>query len=82
MGFDPTPAERAKNRALFGQPLAHQPFLDDLGDLVRVLVLHQHVGIPLDADLGEVDPIYGAAPAFTALAYSVSIFLNVAQRGC
>ena len=42
---------------LFRQPLADQPFLNDLGDLQIVLVLHHHVAVALDADLGEVDPI-------------------------
>src|SRR5690242_10808270 len=44
-------------RALIRQAFADQPFLDDVGDLHIVLVLHQHVSIALDADLGKVDPV-------------------------
>ena len=42
-------------------PLGDEPFLDDVGDLRVVLVLHQHVRIALDADLREVDHVDRAA---------------------
>src|SRR5262249_55375070 len=53
-----------------GQALPDHPCLDDVGDLGIVLVLHQHVRISLDADVGEVDHVDGAA----AGAYRGGIF--------
>jgi hypothetical protein len=39
------------------QALADQPLLDDVGDLHVVFVLHHHVAVALDANLGKVDPV-------------------------
>src|ERR1700752_873722 len=52
----------------FGQALSHQPFLDHLGHLGIVLVLHQHVRVALEADVREVDPIDRAASGLDGVA--------------
>src|SRR6516162_3137886 len=43
------------------QAFPDHPCLDDIGDLGIVLVLHQHMRISLDADVGQVDHVDGAA---------------------
>src|SRR5712671_3555389 len=54
----------ARRRGYWTQSLdqapPHQPFLNDLGDLRVVLVLHHHVRIALDADVGQVDHVDGS----------------------
>ena len=42
------------------QALADHPSLDDVGDLGIVLVLHHHVRVALDTDVGEVDHVDGS----------------------
>ena len=57
--FEENPAVYAFNQrcAHSTKPLSAEPFLDQVGDLAVVLVHHHHVGIALDADLGQVNHI-------------------------
>src|SRR5215475_8571950 len=48
-------------RALLHQPLVGHPALDELGDLVRVRVHHEHVAVALDPELGQLPPVGDAA---------------------
>ncbi len=53
-----------RNRAAafsFDQSLTDQPLLDELRSLRIVFVHHQHVGIALDTDVGQIDHIDAAA---------------------
>src|SRR5215510_12577087 len=48
--------------SLGSSPLLHQPFvghpaLDELGDLVRILVHHEHVAVAVDPELGQLPPV-------------------------
>src|SRR5215510_5012956 len=47
--------------ALVSQAFGCEPLLDQVGDLIAVLVHHHHVGIALDADVGQIDHIDAAA---------------------
>src|SRR5882757_1732386 len=51
---------RGRPRSLH-QSSPGQPFLDDIGDLGIVLVLHQHVRVALDPEVREIDHVDGAA---------------------
>ena len=72
----------AKPGASIRQVLANQPFLDDVGNL-HMLFLSCIIMWPLPLMPISGRLIQSTVPPATliALAYSVSIFLNVAQRG-
>src|SRR5215470_19273746 len=46
---------------LLHQPLVGHPALDELSDLVRVRVHHEHVAVALDPELGQLPPVGAAA---------------------
>src|SRR5690349_17042409 len=64
-------------RVLVAQPLAHEPLLDQLRDLIAVLVHHHHVRISLDADIGQIDQIEAAARGLERLAIVDAVLPDV-----
>src|SRR5215510_12464152 len=60
----PSPRRRGEGAittALVRQSFAGEPLLDQIGDLITVPVHHHHVGVALDADVGQIDHIDAAA---------------------
>src|SRR6266545_3286891 len=54
----------SRQPASFHQSLADEPFLDQLGNLIAVLVHHDYVRIALEACIRQVDDIDAAARGF------------------